>query len=157
MARKDDGIVDIRGKQYVPKQGLEYIIAEDGSVYKKVCASKRKNGYQLHAFGRGNSQYIHRLVCWLWNGEPEEGQEVRHLDGNKMNNHRTNLAWGTRSENIKDTREHGAKHHKLSWADVAQIRAFKRIKPYGYRPLMAEKFGVSVACIADVAKGRTWT
>jgi hypothetical protein len=153
---KDTGVVKIHGKWYEPKAGLRYLVTEDGQMFKEVAAKKRSKGYKLHAFGRGNLEYIHRLVCRLWNGEPEEGQEVRHLDGDKMNNHRTNLAWGSRVENMKDTRVHGSKHHKLSAIDVAQIRAFARIKPYGYRPIMAEKFGVSVACIADAAKGRTW-
>lgn len=156
MSKKDDGVVNIHGKWFEPKAGLRYLVTEDGQLFKEVCAKKRSNGYKLHAFGRGNLEYVHRLVCRLWNGEPEEGQEVRHLDGDKMNNHRTNLAWGSRVENAKDTRVHGAKHHKLSFADVAQIKAFARIKPYGYRPIMAEKFGVTENHITDVVNGRVW-
>ena len=156
MSKKDDGVVSIHGKWYEPKPGLKYLVTEDGQLFKEVCAKKPSNGYKLHAFGRGNSEYLHRLVCRLWNGEPEEGQEVRHLDGNKMNNHRTNLAWGSRSENSKDVRVHGGKHIKLTFADVAQIRAFARIKPYGYRPLMAQKFGITENHITDIVHRRTW-
>ena len=156
MSKKDDGVVNIHGKWFEPKPGLRYLVAEDGTLLKEVCAKKRSKGYKLHAFGRGRLEYVHRLVCRLWNGEPEEGQEVRHLDGDKMNNHRTNLAWGSRVENMKDTRVHGAKHHKLNALDVAQIRALKRIKPYGYRKIMAAKFGLNENHIGDVAAGRVW-
>jgi len=50
-----------------------------------------------------------------------------------------------------------AKHHKITAADVAQIRAFKRIKPYGYRSIMAEKFGLTVNHITDIVAGRVWS
>ena len=120
---------------------------DDGVVNIHITA----NGYQADQYGR----YIHRLVCEEHHGPAPEGMEVLHLDDDKTNNDPANLRWGTRSENMKMTRGK-AKHHKLNAFDVAQIRAFARIKPYGYRPIMAEKFGVSVACIADAAKGRTW-
>jgi hypothetical protein len=36
---------------------------------------------------------------------------MRHLDGDKLNNHRTNLCWGTQAENMRDVVAHG--RHEL--------------------------------------------
>lgn len=48
----------------------------------------------------------HKLVCLAWHG-PAKGREVRHLDGNRLNNLPFNLDWGTRSENAQDRVRHG--------------------------------------------------
>lgn len=48
-------------------------------------------------------QYVHKLVCLAFHGEPPAGEiEVRHLDGNSNNNRAENLAWGTHAENEAD-------------------------------------------------------
>ena len=52
--------------------------------------------------------YIHRLVAELFIGERPEGHIIRHLDGNKRNNHVSNLAYWTVAENIADTITHGS-------------------------------------------------
>ena len=45
---------------------------------------------------------VHRLVCMAFNGMPPEGKPwVNHKDGNKSNNHYTNLEWTSISENIQ--------------------------------------------------------
>lgn len=48
---------------------------------------------------------IHREVARAFCGG--EGDQVRHLDGNKRNNHYTNLVWGTSQENADDRERHG--------------------------------------------------
>lgn len=40
-------------------------------------------------------------------GQPSEAHQVRHLDGNKLNPHADNLAWGTAKENAEDRERHG--------------------------------------------------
>jgi hypothetical protein len=53
---------------------------------------------------------VHVLVAAAFLGPCPDGQEVRHLDGDKLNNCLDNLIYGTRSENNLDTVRHG--HHK---------------------------------------------
>lgn len=54
------------------------------------------------------SLLVHRLVCSGFHGPAPEGKPiVRHLDGDRFNNRPENLAWGTSSENARDTVRHG--------------------------------------------------
>jgi len=53
---------------------------------------------------------VHVLVAEAFHGPRPDGQEVRHLDGDSLNNCVDNLAWGTGSENTLDQVRHG-RHH----------------------------------------------
>lgn len=50
----------------------------------------------------GRCEWVHRLVLAAFVGPCPSGQEVRHLDGDPANNKLENLAYGTRSENVRD-------------------------------------------------------
>jgi len=50
---------------------------------------------------------VHAIVAEAFIGHRPDGEEVRHLDGNTGNPRRTNLAYGTHSENMLDMRLHG--------------------------------------------------
>lgn len=54
--------------------------------------------------------YVHYLVLLAFVGPRPEGLEVRHLDGNDLNNTLGNLAYGTSAENKADVLRHG-RHH----------------------------------------------
>jgi hypothetical protein len=67
-------------------------------------------GYVMVVLSRDgvyHREFAHRLVARAFLGKPEPGHEVRHLDGNRTNNHVSNLAWGTRAENVNDAVTHG--------------------------------------------------
>ena len=73
-----------------------------------------KTGYlrvSLCKNGERHDAYIHQLVLQAFVGPCPAGQEVRHLDGNPARNVRSNLCWGTKSENGYDKVRHGTHHH----------------------------------------------
>lgn len=91
-----------------------YLITDDGLVFNRHGRQRKthrsKKGYWRISLptDRGRrSYYIHTLVLLAYTGPRPEGMEARHLDGNKDNNHASNLAWGAKSENVRDTIEHG--------------------------------------------------
>lgn len=50
----------------------------------------------------------HVLVCETFHGlKPSPRHEVRHLNGNAIDNRAENLAWGTHAENMQDMLRHG--------------------------------------------------
>ena len=64
-------------------------------------------GHLSVALGRGNSRCVHELVLLAFVGAKPPKHECRHLNGDPADNRLENLAWGTRSENIKDAVAHG--------------------------------------------------
>lgn len=52
---------------------------------------------------------IHRLVLAAFVGAPPEGLIGCHNDGNKLNNHVSNLRWDTYSSNMLDAVKHGTR------------------------------------------------
>lgn len=57
----------------------------------------------------GDRKYlaVHRLVAAAFIGPCPEGMEVRHLDGDSLNNTLGNLAFGTHADNMQDRLAHG--------------------------------------------------
>lgn len=130
------------------------VIGAKGSILKPW---KHRSGHLYVALGKGDKHQVHRLVIEAF-GEPQpHGTECRHLDGNPTNNHISNLAWGTRKENIDDHKSHKDRHakSKFSFAEAAAIRALLTGR-YGEQKEMADKLGVSVSTIHRIANNHTY-
>ena len=78
-----------------------------GSRRISAFADKGYLRVRITSAGKRQKRPVHQLVCEAFHGERPDGKEVRHIDGNPLNNKPTNLAWGTRSENAKDRQLHG--------------------------------------------------
>ncbi len=131
-------MTDVTCEQWLPVVGYEglYEVSDHGRVrsldrrVQVVCANRtywntcpgcvlspasRRSGH-LHVSLRQNLQQtthsVHRLVAFAFAGEPPDGHEVCHGDGDPTNNHSANLRWDTRTENALDTVRHGHNFNK---------------------------------------------
>jgi hypothetical protein len=69
-----------------------------------------RQGYkQIYLYKNGNRHYflVHTLVATHYIPNTKNKPEVNHKDGNKANNHVSNLEWVTRSENMLHLYENG--------------------------------------------------
>lgn len=110
--------------------------------------------------GIGKVVYVHRLVCACFNSNPLNKKEVNHIDGNKLNNHASNLEWATSAENHKHAVRAGLMlpvlgerngKHKLKVSDVLVIRS----SSLSWNKL-ARQFGVTKSAIQHVKERRNW-
>lgn len=77
-----------------------------------VATYPERNGYQrvgLCMNYKRKMKLVHRLVAETFIPKPLGKYEVNHKDGDKANNHVSNLEWVTRSENIKHAIKSGLK------------------------------------------------
>jgi hypothetical protein len=102
----------------------EYSISSYGRVrnektgrvtYGRECG----NGYKKVSFWRGNKEvsrtYVHRLVANAFLPKGAEHTEVNHKDGNRANNHISNLEWVSSSGNTEHAVVTGA---LLPWGNA---------------------------------------
>lgn len=92
-------------------EGFEdYIITKDAKVYsvkygrlQQMATYYAKNGYEMIKLCKNNvttSKLIHRLVALAFIPNPENKEEIDHINADIKDNTYTNLRWATRKENM---------------------------------------------------------
>ena len=90
------------------KENKNYFISNFGNFknkYNKILKLNiNKRGYlycNISTNGHVTKIKIHRLVALYFIKNIKNKDTVNHIDGNKLNNHFSNLEWLTRKENIQ--------------------------------------------------------
>lgn len=91
------------------KINTRYSITEYGNVFNRKRGTELKQ--QLNSKGyprvflwfgnKGKPIAVHRLVAITFLRKSKNRNEVNHKDGDKLNNHFSNLEWCTRLENVR--------------------------------------------------------
>lgn len=162
-------IVDIKGyegRYQVDENGDVYSLPRFGSKFKERIKMKTHvtmGGYRKVQFAKNGKRicvFIHRLIAEYFIPNPDGKRCVNHIDGNKNNNHPSNLEWCTQQENIihafsmglmKGAKGEKASAAKLTEIQVLAIRADKR-RPYE----IAKDYPVSYSMVLDIVNGKYW-
>lgn len=127
-------------------------------------------GVTLRREGVYHRRLIHRLMLEVFVGSCPDDMEGCHRDGNKMNNHTSNLYWGTHFENMQDSKRHGTTtfgeknpQSKLIEEDVLKmVDIINEKHAKGYRQGISydeigEMFGVTGDTVKMIANGTNWS
>lgn len=157
------GVVIRVGIRGIDKDSLKYP--------KKINTHKTKPGYHrviLRTYPLGGTRsieqkvFLHRVVALAF-VEGDKSLCVAHLDGNKDNNCRENLAWVTHKENESHKKAHGTVRHghrnnksKINERMAIAIKDLYEIDKIKQTTL-AERFGLSKANINLIIRGKAWS
>lgn len=107
------------GNKYPIPGHADAYATEDGTIWQEtdngpepVRIRHPPNGGYPVAYIRTGDSYkshtVHRLLCLLFHGRPGPDQYiVRHLDDDRYNNSKANLAWGNNADNEADRKRNG--------------------------------------------------
>lgn len=101
------------------------MVKEDGTIIgsRGIPLRPRINsrGYLTLTY-KGVNEVIHRLVAKKFVPNPLNLNEVNHKDGNKLNNHKDNLEWCTRQENLQHAQDIGLRKNSMEQVPVIGIK-----------------------------------
>lgn len=100
-------VVDISGYREIPF-ATDYLISTDGKIFSKKNNKHLKTSivtgyYRVWLRGTDSTykQYlVHRVVAMTYIPNPDNKEQVNHIDGVKTNNSVNNLEWVSRQENM---------------------------------------------------------
>ena len=144
-----------------------YSVTESGEVYNKegkrikprlwgkYWAVSLWDGKKIHQF------YVHRIVAITYINNPRNCREVNHKDGNKDNNHVSNLEWVTRSENMAHAYDSGLRQTTpviMLTLDGIPLREFRSVNEAAKFCGVKYNAGISrcLAGIVETAHGYKW-
>lgn len=127
-------------EQWVPiPEQPRYEVSDHGRVRSLVTGSPRllklqpnrqRGGYPHFRCTPPSKTYkIHVQVMRLFAGPRPKGLDIRHLDGDVMNAHVWNMAYGTPTENAQDTLKHG-RHNNASKTHCKRDHPFTEANTY---------------------------
>lgn len=160
--------VGLRGIDRFPK----YAFSRDGDVvsyvHKKprVLRPIRVGQYAgvtiLNGDGEAERHYVHRLICEAFHGKPKDGQQCRHLNGDRSDQRAENLAWGTPSENNRDKDAHNTspkgERNPMAKLTADAVLKMRLIRAETGAPFykIAGAFGVSAMTAHRAITEKTW-
>lgn len=148
------------------KNFSNYLIHSDGRIINKrtgrtLKISKNQKGYhqiQLSNNGKSKTITIHRLVYTHFVSDVPVGLEINHIDGNKNNNHVSNLEVVTKKDNMRKAVLNGqikTGEDCCRSVSVAQINPVtnKVVKTFGSINIATKETKISGSGISNVING----
>ncbi len=152
---------------------VKYEVSEDGQVRHARLARQNaqhgclrgyvnRRGYQTVCFvvnGKHTTRPVAHYVAEAFLGARPLGMTVNHKDGNKRNDHWSNLEYCTRLDNVRHAFEHGLMSSTRVSTPIAVVRqiraAYQDDQTQSYNAL-ARRFQVSAEAVSRVVQQKTF-
>lgn len=165
-------------EQWKPVAGYEdrYEVSNTGRVRRVKPTRQRGKGSLLtqwpdvggypyvslwHNNKRSNAK-VHKLMAIAFLGEPKPNMQVNHIDGDKTNNHLSNLEWVTSSTNLRHAYKLGLKqptrgerHGNVALSEE-KVHWIRHNRKQMTAAAMARQLGVTRPTVRNVLIGVNW-
>jgi len=152
--------------------GRIYTVTSEGRIFRtggkpkerhELKGGKETTGYLSTRIG-GKAMRIHVLVATTFLIRPEGKMHVNHKNGIKHDNTLENLEWCTHRQNIDHavinhltSLNRGSKNGMAKITEEIVMNIKKEYKPHVFgRKAICEKYGITLACLKDIIRGRSW-
>jgi len=141
---------------------VDYMVSNTGKLKRKerILKPDYNKGYFRYTLCKNNQTkrfLAHRLVAICFIPNPNNKGFVNHIDGDKLNNHVTNLEWCTSSENevhsykVLNKLNHNRKLSDDALIDI-KLNVIKSLNTHVYM----SKYNVSRKTILNVINNKTY-
>ena len=145
LERKVD--VNSKDKKKHKRQHKERIMKQWDNTHGYMCVRLMKNGEK-------HSKRVNRLVGQAFLDNPDNKPIVNHIDGNKKNNHLSNLEWCTHQENNLHAIDNELREVKIPEKTAKYIRDRYDENDIRYTAkAFAVRFGISESYVKSIANG----
>lgn len=134
------------------------------SILTNFPNKSRYNYLYVNLNNNGIKQFrVHRLVAIHFIDNPNNLEQVNHIDGNKSNNTVENLEWCTNQENMDHSKKNNlhksrfrtnAPNVKLTEEQVKKIKNRLNNKEYGRN--IAKDFNISEGMVSLIKHNKNW-
>ena len=155
----------ITWKEVVGSNG-EYLVSNTGTIMTAKTGRLLKPtideyGYErvaLFKMHRTKHYRVHRLVAQAFIPNPDNKEQVNHIDGNKRNNNVENLEWVTNAENMRHARENGLRGGHVAFCESRRKPVIATSITTGetleFESLLATVKYFNTSHVSDVLKGK---
>ena len=151
---------------YVSDHGNIHTVTSTGKVRQRKTfeIGGHRTKYQAISINSAPEKYVHRIVAMAFIDNPNNLPTINHKDGNKDNNHVSNLEWSTHSDNLKHAyrvldREPstGPKRglRNITFQDAEDIRELYASGSWSYNAL-GRQYGLYAPSIKSIILGKTY-
>jgi len=113
-------------------------------------------GVSISKGGRAYFKRVHRLVLETFVDSPSVTDGIcHHKDGNKLNNHLSNLEWSNHSKNVLASSKRGGEYHsKLKEGEIWLIKRLLKNNINGRN--ICKMFRISESLVSKIKTDQAW-
>jgi hypothetical protein len=150
----------------IDTSGIVWSCKRNPEKWQELKSKKHKQSYPfviLSSFGTDKTITVHRLVGLSFLPNPDQLRDINHINGDKADNHVSNLEWMSHKDNVRHGIDNGFRNTAtgerlantfLTKCDVQDI--YNRILAGEPNISIAKLYNIDRSLVSNIKRGKTW-